>query len=148
MDYAALVAELKAGDYAIDAAKGVTVDRAREIAASLNKPRQTGTRLRKLSTEEVLDAIGEAGEIAKIEDENKNEAVALAAYLYGAGGVNMAVGSYGRTLLQAVIGAAAFARVVAAATEPVMQSWAEQHGVEPVGDGHVLSVIELMGQVG
>jgi hypothetical protein len=144
MDYAALVDELKAGDYSIDAAKGVPVERAREIAEALNTPRATGTEMVRLETQEVLDALANEGEIAKIEDPQTTEAQALGVYLYATGGLDMSVGSNGRRLLKAVVSTAAHDRVVAAATRPVVQSWAEEHGCEPVGDGHVLSAVRML----
>jgi len=69
--------------------------------------------------------------------------VALSAYLYTPGGFSVAEGSNSRTLLQAVVSETAFARVIESATVDVMQSRAEVLGLGTVGDGHVLSALEV-----
>jgi hypothetical protein len=140
MDIKALAAEIGTAGKAVAAYAGMS---AAQVAEALNTPRKVGTRLRELTTREVLDALGHAGgakEAAKVEG-TTDEAVALAAYLYGAGGVDMAEGSFGRSLLAVVVSAEGLAACVAAATEDVVVSRREEIGLtEPVGDGHVRSI--------
>lgn len=115
---------------------------AQGVANVLNTPVKVGVRLRELTTREVLDALGQAGgarEAAKVEG-TSDEAIALAAYLYGAGGLDMSADSFGRSLLAATVSADGLVACVAAATEDVLAAPWETLGLgERVGDGHVRS---------
>lgn len=135
MDYTVLCKEIKTIQSSGDCA---------DIAAVLNAPRETGTQVRTLAAGELLDAIADSKDVLALLTSTEVNAVAVRAVLRLAGGIDVTAGTYGRDLLAAVVSANALARVVDAATVPVVQSRAEELGIERVGEGHVRSALAMM----
>lgn len=140
MDYAKLKVEITRAEYA---GKGDE-----QVAVLLNEKRPVDIGFRSLETKEVLDA-WTAATIAKVEDaaattnaQGHEPAAAFDAYISAAGQLDVAPGSAGRVVLDALVAAKVIVQadadaLVAMARRIEQLTWWEAKHQEPVLVGHV-----------